>query len=79
MSNDNEKQSKLDKYLYFSIQSHGNHGKEFFHSYECQGIQNKFDKKFNLSFNLGPLKVNSYGVEVMIHILLLIGKLSKKM
>ncbi len=67
MSDDNEKQSKLDKYLYFFIQSHGNHGKLFFHSYECQGIQNKFDKILNLSFNLGPLKVNTYGVEVMNH------------
>jgi hypothetical protein len=36
-----------------------------FHSYECQGIQTKnpFDKILSLSFNLGPLKVNTYGVK----------------
>jgi len=34
------------------------------HSYECQGIQTKypFDKILSLSFNLGPLKVNTYCV-----------------
>jgi hypothetical protein len=37
----------------------------FFHSFECQGIQTKnpFDKISNLSFELGPLKVNTYGVK----------------
>jgi hypothetical protein len=36
-----------------------------FHSYECQGIQTKnpFNKISNLSFNLGPLKYNTYGIE----------------
>jgi hypothetical protein len=44
----------------------GNHGKLLiFHSYECQGIQTKnpFDEIFNLSFDLEPLKVNTYGVK----------------
>jgi hypothetical protein len=33
----------------------------FFHSYECQGIQtkNSFDEILSLSFDLGPLKMNS--------------------
>ncbi len=33
----------------------------FFHLYECQEIQikNPFDKVLSLSFNLGPLKVNT--------------------
>jgi len=37
----------------------------FFHSYECQGIQTKnpFDEILSLSFNLGPLKVNTYDVK----------------
>jgi hypothetical protein len=49
------------KYLCFT-KSLGNHVKLlFFHSYECQGIQTKnpFDKNFNLSFDLGSLKVNN--------------------
>ncbi len=57
-----EKKSKLDKYLCFAIYSHGNHVKILvFHSYECEGIQtkNSFDEMFNLSFDLGPLKVNN--------------------
>jgi hypothetical protein len=35
-----------------------------FHSYECQGIQtkNSFDETLNWSFDLGPLKMNTYGV-----------------
>jgi len=38
----------------------------FFHSYECQGIQikNPFDKILSLSFNLGPLKMNTYYVKL---------------
>jgi hypothetical protein len=34
------------------------------HSYECQGIQtkNSFDKILSLHFDLGLLKVNTYGV-----------------
>jgi hypothetical protein len=37
----------------------------YFHSYECQGIKTKnpFDKILNLSFDLEPLKVNTYGVK----------------
>jgi len=36
-----------------------------FHSYECQGIQSKnsFDKILSLSFDLGPLKVNTYCIK----------------
>jgi hypothetical protein len=36
------------------------------HSYECQGIQTKnpFDKILSLNFDLGPLKVNTYCVEI---------------
>jgi len=36
----------------------------FFHSYGCQGMQTKnpFDEILSLSFDLGPLKVNTYGV-----------------
>jgi flagellar basal body-associated protein FliL len=36
----------------------------FFHSFECQGVQtqNPFDEILILSFDLGPLKVNTYGV-----------------
>jgi hypothetical protein len=36
----------------------------FFHSYECQRIQtqNPFDEILSLSFDLGPLKVNAYGI-----------------
>jgi hypothetical protein len=57
-----EKQSKLDKYLCFTIQNHGNHGKSLFlNSYECQGIQtkNSFDEILSLNFDLGLLKVNN--------------------
>jgi hypothetical protein len=33
----------------------------FFHSYECHGIQTKnpFDGTLSLSFDLGPLKINT--------------------
>jgi hypothetical protein len=36
----------------------------FFYLYECQRIQTKypFDEILSLSFDLGPLKVNTYGV-----------------
>jgi hypothetical protein len=36
----------------------------FFHSYECPGIQTKnpFDEILSLSFNLVPLKMNTYGI-----------------
>jgi hypothetical protein len=36
----------------------------FFHSCKCQRIQTKnpFDEILNLSFDLRPLKVNTYGV-----------------
>jgi hypothetical protein len=36
----------------------------FFHSYKYQGIQTKnpFDKILSLSFDLEPLKVNTYGI-----------------
>jgi hypothetical protein len=39
----------------------------FFHAYECQGIQTKnpFDDISSLSFNLGPLKMNTYGIKQM--------------
>jgi len=49
------KKSKLDKYLCFAIESHGNHAKLFFiYSYECQGIQikNPFDEILSLNFDL---------------------------
>ncbi len=38
----------------------------FSHSYECQGIQtqNPFDKILSLSFDLGPLKMNTYCVKL---------------
>jgi hypothetical protein len=51
-----EKHSKLDKYLCFC--------KLFFHWYECQGIQTKnpFDTILSLSFDLGPLNMNIYGI-----------------
>jgi hypothetical protein len=37
----------------------------FFHSYECQGIQinNPFDEISSLSFDLEPLKTNTYDVK----------------
>jgi hypothetical protein len=37
----------------------------FFHSYQCQGIQtkNSFDEIFNLNFDLGTLKMNTYCVK----------------
>jgi hypothetical protein len=37
----------------------------FFYSYECQGIQTKnpFDEILSLSFDLRPLKVNTYGTK----------------
>jgi len=57
-----KEQPKLDKYLCFAIQSHGNHGELLlFHSYECQGIQtkNQFDEILSISFDLKPLKVNN--------------------
>jgi hypothetical protein len=40
-------------------------GSVFFHSYEYQGIQtkNSFDEILSLSFDLGPLKVNTYGIK----------------
>jgi len=55
MLKDEEKQSKLEKYLCFTIWNHGNHSKLFpFHSYEGQKIQTKnpFDKILSLSFDL---------------------------
>ncbi len=41
----------------------------FFHSYECQGMQTKnpFDEILSLSFDLGPLKVNTYGVKIGVY------------
>ncbi len=45
---------------------HGNYGKLlFFHSYECQGIQTKnpFDEILSLSFDLKPLRMNTYCVK----------------
>jgi len=35
----------------------------FFHSYECQGIQTKNPFDEILSFNIGPLKMNTYDVK----------------
>jgi len=37
----------------------------FFHSYDCQKIQTKnlFDKILSLSFDLGPLKINTYCIK----------------
>jgi hypothetical protein len=37
----------------------------FFHSYEYQGIQTKspFDEVVSLNFDLGHLKVNTYGIK----------------
>jgi hypothetical protein len=57
--------SKLEKYVCFVIQNHGNHGKLLlFHFYECQKIQNKnlFDEIFNFKFDLRSLKMNTYCV-----------------
>jgi hypothetical protein len=42
------------------------HGKFLlFHSYECQAIRTKnpFNKILSLSFNLRPLKDNTYGIK----------------
>jgi hypothetical protein len=61
------KKSRLEKYLSFTIQNHGNHGKLVLsHSYECQRIQTKnvFDKILSLNFDLGPLKVNTYCIKL---------------
>jgi hypothetical protein len=61
-----KEQSKLDEYLCFAIQSHGNHGKLLlFQSYECQGIQtkNQFDEILSISFDLRPLKVNNNALD----------------
>ncbi len=52
---------KIGKYMFYHL-NHGNHSKLFFfQSHECQGIQtkNSFDKILSLSFNLGPLNVNT--------------------
>jgi hypothetical protein len=35
----------------------------FFHSYECQRIQTKNPVDEILSFNIGPLKMNTYDVK----------------